>query len=428
VWLIFFCFLLSGCGYMKMAGSKLRAVVSPTPANVKKGTPENCVLVSGRVSGQTDPELPLMVAAVADDPSKSQVIDHTMVSGQGNYFLYLPKGRYKLMVFGDLDHNHSFEASELVGSYGAEAVEVDRQKACKGIINGLDITITPDKPDTYPQAFKQKISPHEKLKTSSRLPAEITDLNDKHFLLQNGALGLYQPAAFFEQGCGFFYLLEEDDPAKIPIIFIHGAGGTPLSWQFMVAELDRSRFQPWFFYYPSGLSLETNAEVFLDTVLTNASARSTPVVIAAHSMGGLIARAAINRAVERGNQVRPGLFISFCTPYGGVYSAAKIASHSPVVLPSWKDIAKQSPFISGLFQQPLPPVLDFYLFFAYKNDHLLNFGPKNDGSISLESQLAVPAQEEAVRLFGFDETHDSILTSAAAREAFFKLLNAKLGN
>ena len=47
----------------------------------------------------------------------------------------------------------------------------------------------------------------------------------------------------------------EFDPDKIPVLFVHGIGGTPLDWKYLAKGLDRHRFQPWFYYYPSGLRL-----------------------------------------------------------------------------------------------------------------------------------------------------------------------------
>jgi len=48
--------------------------------------------------------------------------------------------------------------------------------------------------------------------------------------------------------CLFFK--EKYDPGKIPVLFVHGAVGTPLGWENIVGHMDLDRFQPWFYYYP----------------------------------------------------------------------------------------------------------------------------------------------------------------------------------
>jgi hypothetical protein len=48
-----------------------------------------------------------------------------------------------------------------------------------------------------------------------------------------------------------------DLPEKIPILFVHGAVGSPKGWEYFVNNIDRARFQPWFFYYPTGARIKS---------------------------------------------------------------------------------------------------------------------------------------------------------------------------
>ncbi len=217
-------------------------------------------------------------------------------------------------------------------------------------------------------------------------------------------------------------MLEEYDPDKIPIVFVHGIEGTPKDWQTVVESLDRKRFQPWFFYYPSGLRLETVAEVFYDTFFSNKAVRIGRMVIAAHSQGGLIVREALNLCKAREPENVPRIFISICTPYGGVGTAATAVAHSPVIVPSWIDLASGSDFINALFRRDLPNGMSFELFFAYGNSHFLKLGPNGDETISLKSQLDFRAQKEASHIRGFDETHSDILRDREVVEEFNSIL------
>ena len=92
------------------------------------------------------------------------------------------------------------------------------------------------------------------------------------------------------------------DPAKIPIVFVHGLMSRPETWVSAVNELladekIRERYQFWFFLYPTGLPVWATAaklreemdrfRTALDPQRTNPNLDRT--VIVGHSMGGLIA-------------------------------------------------------------------------------------------------------------------------------------------
>ena len=72
-------------------------------------------------------------------------------------------------------------------------------------------------------------------------------------------MGYWRPLTFIRE-VGFKPLLPGAvRPGKIPVLFVHGALGTPHGWKDIVDRLDPDRFQPWFYYYPSGLPLDKNA-------------------------------------------------------------------------------------------------------------------------------------------------------------------------
>ena len=218
-------------------------------------------------------------------------------------------------------------------------------------------------------------------------------------------------------------MLEEYDPTKIPVIFVHGMQGTPKG---LVIFCKRNRQKPvssLVFLYPSGLRIETAADIFYDIFLSGKYTRTKRLVIAAHSQGGLVARTALNMLKRRSNENTPQLFISFCTPYGGVTAAdLAISKKSPVIIPSWIDLASDSIYMKNIFNQKPPSEILFHLFFAYGNTRLLKLGPNDDGAISLKSQLDNKAQKEAVSIRGFNETHSSILSSKEALDSFNEIL------
>ena len=103
------------------------------------------------------------------------------------------------------------------------------------------------------------------------------------------------------------YLIHPYDPNKIPILFVHGLLGTPLSWQNLTNDLCSDpkvleHYQPWFFLYPTGQPmLESAAQLREDLQATQrlfdpggTAIPSHHVVVIAHSMGGLLSHTLVS--------------------------------------------------------------------------------------------------------------------------------------
>ena len=91
--------------------------------------------------------------------------------------------------------------------------------------------------------------------------------------------------------------------------------------------------------------------------------------------------------------------------------------------PSWHDVSVDSEFIQYIFSKLLSPDLPYYLFFSYKGDSSI-FMNNNDGTVELASELDYRAQADAVRIFGYDEDHDSIMKSGRVLEQYNEILNS----
>src|SRR6266478_5741364 len=91
--------------------------------------------------------------------------------------------------------------------------------------------------------------------------------------------------------------LQQYDPARTPVIFVHGLQETGASWAPMIDTLRndpwiREHYQFWFFSYPSGYPYPYSAALLrreLDGV-RRAFPNHKRVVLIGHSMGGLISR------------------------------------------------------------------------------------------------------------------------------------------
>jgi pimeloyl-ACP methyl ester carboxylesterase len=105
--------------------------------------------------------------------------------------------------------------------------------------------------------------------------------------------------------------IEEYDPAKIPVVFVHGLLSRPEAWTQAVNQLladpeIRSRYQFWFYLYPTGLPVwwsAANLRSELDRFRTTVDpAHTNPnlnkMVIVGHSMGGLISSLMVRKGGE----------------------------------------------------------------------------------------------------------------------------------
>jgi pimeloyl-ACP methyl ester carboxylesterase len=245
-------------------------------------------------------------------------------------------------------------------------------------------------------------------------------LNDTLFSFENGRRGYWEPYSFFrDTGCNI-YFLHPHDPAKIPVLFVHGAMGSPRGWRFLSRHMDSSRFQPWFYYYPSGAPLQCAADLLhRKLVALRDRHRFDRMVIVAHSMGGLVVRSALVH--HHGDLSFVRAFISIATPWDGVSRVVPGINISPVVLPSWKDLQPDGPFARSIFCRDLPESVDHYLFFGFKQGGRSEWG--SDGVVGLTTQLKPRSQREAAGIFGFHEDHSGMLRSFSVLERFNRVLD-----
>jgi pimeloyl-ACP methyl ester carboxylesterase len=224
---------------------------------------------------------------------------------------------------------------------------------------------------------------------------------------------------------GYFFGLEPLDEEKTQVLFVHGVTGTPRDWKFFVDGIDRSRFQPWFFFYPSGLPLDRTGAILallIQRVAADPRFKFERLVVVAHSMGGLVARSALQRLSAPRTPAYLKMYVSLSTPYGGHDAARAATEHAWDVVPSWHDLAPGSVYLRALTTAPLPADLPFYLLFGYGNPGRLQYGPSSDGVVTMRSELDLAVHLQATRSYGFDASHTGILESATVRDLFNQLI------
>ena len=407
---------MSSCTYLKYASVQAEYAriqnAEPGQLNVKHMIDRETYFISGRCidveseyAGQ-----PKAIAAFSSKYQANERVDTIYFEVAGSHFgMNLPDGRYELLVFADIDGNGVFGATEAVGK---RSIELNDSSAPEKVLGQVDVHLSEpvtidwdvsiDVPD-FPDRIDSLFYPSGAIRT----------LDDPIFDSGFATLGMYDPASFLEQAPMMFYALEEDLGYKIPVVFVHGIAGSAREFESFVEQLDRTRYKPWFFHYPSGGDLDQLAELFYQIYLSGKVTKSNgvPTIIVAHSMGGLIVREAINRYEGKLDENQVHLFVTMATPFGGHAAAAAGEKHGLIVLPSWRDLNPENPFIGNLYRTPLPNFVHHELIYAYQNPGAIKFGENSDGVVALASQLHPQAQHQASGQFGFDNTHTDILES-----------------
>ncbi|WP_052573784.1 alpha/beta fold hydrolase [Haloferula sp. BvORR071] len=254
---------------------------------------------------------------------------------------------------------------------------------------------------------------------------EVANLDDPRFAATRGEDGLWTPATLaIKSGFGI-YFLERYDPTRIPVIFIHGAAGSPQDWRHAMEKIDKKRYQAWFYFYPSGARLD-NAALALNEGVKQLHDRYHfhRLHVVAHSMGGLVARRfVVENAITEGNNYINTL-VTFSTPWNGHEAAAMGVKWAPSVVPSWYDMKQGSDFLTHLYDRKLKGRVNHHLFYSHHAKRSAVMPAENDGTVSVASELRPEAKADAVSVQGYDETHVSILSSSAALKRAKELIDA----
>ncbi len=417
----------ASCTYLKFASIQTERArvqqVSPSQSTLRQLIDEDKFYLIGSTTSDDDSfaGLPLVIAAYSDRFRHHERVDLMHFQGNGTHFgLALPAGKYDLAVFADHNRDGRFAQNEVVGRH---SVSLNNQSHPDGVLSNLQIRLGPA--TALPWAESIPVPEQSALPESLFYPAgAIRRLDDPVFDDGMATLGMYDPAAFLEAAPTMFYALEEDLSYKIPVVFVHGINGSPRSFAPLIERLDRDKYKPWLFYYPSGGDLDHQASFFYRLFLSGEVIRLNdfPMIVVAHSMGGLVVREALNRYKGSSRENNVKLLITIASPLGGHEAAASGEKHGPMVLPPWRDLNPQNRFIERLYREPLPKTIEHHLLYTFGNGDGMKFGENSDGVVSLASQLHRPAQQQSSAQFGFNAGHSSVLQHGPALDHTIQII------
>ena len=381
--------------------------------------------ISGRVIRGEAGSGPVVVVLWALGDQKQMGSSYFVVHQDGVFDFERPGGRYYLFAFEDANRDLSYQESECAVSYeNFSVIDLDGEEEFDSIELGLHSPGSVDIPADILEVSKE--GRQQKFIWRENQTGQIIPLDHPDFTQESGGLGLWQPFVFYEKFGMKMSFLEPFDSEKIPVLFVHGAGGHPGSWKDLIETMDREHFQPWVLFYPSGFSLDDLGTVFGSHLRElDLNYDFNEMVVVAHSMGGLVSRSALLKYGTPVDGFTIPLYITMATPWRGHAGAAVGVRYAPVVIPSWYDMMPDSLFLENLFALNLPENTTHYLFFAYHGKSGAKFGSENtDGTVSISSQLFIPAQEAAFEMIGINASHAGILSDSYALERFNQILEA----
>src|SRR5688572_28903014 len=327
----------------------------------------NC-RIGGRVDAERVDAAPLIVVLARQRGETWQVADHFVLERPGLWGFAASAGTYGVVAFQDLNRDLKLQPDEPY-----LRVDQDRLHTCKAGERRMDLAlrIPADGRSRFAETLDisalQARTFTEQLELSlAQVTAvgEISSLSDPRFAQSIAEDGLWRPFDFLFKGHPGVYFLDAYDRTKVPVLFVHGINGSPQNFKTLIERLDRQRFQPWVYYYPSGAAL-------------------LPVVV------------------------------SISTPWDG-HKAAEWGAKAPIASARvFTDMSPGSEYLRSLYGRN--PGVPHHLLFSYRNAGVLG-GEASDGTVTVASQLRPAAQNGAVRVEGFNETHMSVLDAAAVSE------------
>lgn len=346
------------------------------------------------------------------------------VGASGLAAIHVVAGRgYTIAAFSDLNGNRRFDPGEPSGLLRDVTPTVLSSTRADEVAH--ELTLRKDNPDAPTMSVAL---PRENTELGGKVEfalGEIASLDEPRFAPEGGGTGLWQPFEFLRSNKVGLYFTEPYDPQRTPVVLVYGIGGSPQDWKWMIEHFPRERYQLWFFHYPSGMRLGRVADS-LDRSLAQLQRQHgfTRCQIVAHSMGGLVARGAINRIAATRPQLSVPRFVSISTPWGGHSAAASGVRHLKKPVQSWLDVAPDSDYLKSLYQVPLPPATRHTLIYGHKTRKLPWLKGENDGTVEVASETDPRAAAAAARVIELPYEHIEILSQQRTLDLVLRALGS----
>lgn len=406
---------LMNCSYLSIpARDDVASKAIHTKGDIN-ATVYNSAVIKGQITGADNGKVSTFIIAHRLADVSRESAEYLAVNNSGAFMLYLPEGRYHLYTIADYNHNGIYENDEISGVYGSFFSPKEISIRENELIT--DVVIRTARPNGNQINFSRETALKKKQDVVKQIThnGQVLKIYHEYYSPENAQTGYWHPSSFMKVFGAHIYMVGEYSPRKIPILFVHGTEGSPQNWIYLYMRLDQSRYQPWFFYYPSGIRLS------LAAALLNEELRELhkkygfqKMGIVAHSVGGLTTRSFLTRFASDNQNNFIKLFVTFATPWSGfgLADASQILIHKSI--PVWMDLGTQSPFIKTTLENRLPPNIRHYIFYGENDKHC--------GSTATDDR----AVTSAVETFAFNCDHTSILSDRKVFLKFNEILEKEL--
>ncbi|MBX7208096.1 MAG: putative lipase [Verrucomicrobiaceae bacterium] len=239
---------------------------------------------------------------------------------------------------------------------------------------------------------------------------DVVSLGEKRFAAEQGGSGLWRPLDFLSGNALGLYFTEPYDAKRTPVIFVYGIAGSPQDWRYFIEHFDRSHHQLWFFHYPSGMRLDRVSGALAMAILELKHRHGFKRCdVVAHSMGGLVARTALCRAVQDEGVNFIPKFVSISTPWGGHRAAESGIRHLKKPVPSWLDVKPDSEFLLRMYATPLPKGTTHDLIYGSIKGGPIYIKGENDGVVTVVSETDPRIKKSTSSFRHFLHDHMGIL-------------------
>ena len=376
---------------------------------------ENIGYLQGKITVDSKQKGTVIVLRYRDENGVPIKEGQVNASNRGNYKFTVIPGPYYIAAFIDVNKDGIYQPEEH-GNYHGYPTIID--VAPKQTVSLETLIISGEMP-----------KPSTDIKSVNRTNAEwknigkVVAMDDPKFIRDNYNMGLWKPFDFLDQVEAGLFFLQEYQKGKMPVIFIHGVMGGPTDWEEVINSLDKQLFQPWVLFYPSGLRLDIISDYLVEAIdqLQNRHGFDQFYVVA-HSMGGLVTRSFVKKYVERSeeNTDKLRLVMTVNSPMNGMAAAASGVKHSPIVVPSWRDVEPGSAFLENLHTWNWPKEIPYHLVISYTD------GESGDGVVPLQSQSQPKLQSESTRMYIYNNDHVGTLSDKSFLQMFNTILTDRL--
>ena len=249
---------------------------------------DHTVYYTGKVTREAPGTGPVIVVLYSEEVGKqAAVLAYDVVPREGPYHLVAGEGSSsrKILAFEDANGNFIYNHGEKIGYLKTPLVNARKERTPKARA-AIVIPASGGEAPGFPIDLSAKNVALAVKERKSRIGEEVT-LGDSRFCDENGELGYVNPHAFLEDLGPSLYRLKGYNPELRPVILVHGVNGTPASLSDIASHIDKSRYQVWVYFWPTGMPINFSAWFFTQALEEmGVGWKFGQIDIIAHSMGG----------------------------------------------------------------------------------------------------------------------------------------------